>query len=317
MNLMTKKHNMDHAAHWDESNKRLLIPTPVEFDFIPNLGYLQRNPNECMFDIKDKVITWVIAIGEDHLLAQISAPDSKHLAVNFLVGARPTTEAKKAAIVTYIREWFDLDRDLTPFYELARTDPLLKQSIENLYGLRIVGIPDLFEALCWGVLGQQINLKFAYTLKRQFVEKFGDGMVYKGKAYWVFPTYQKIAQLEPGDMAAIKMTTRKSEYLVGIARLMASGKLSKKKLLALDDFKKIERELVKIRGIGPWTANYVLMRSLRYPSAFPIADVGLMNAIRHVKGMERKPTKAEMLELAVPWENWEAYATFYLWRALY
>ena len=83
------------------------------------------------------------------------------------------------------------------------------------------------------------------------------------------------------------------------------------------DFKEAEKMLVKIRGIGPWTANYVLMRCLRFPNAFPIADVGLHNAIKHLTGTEEKPTIEEIWKLAAPWTGWESYATFYLWRFLY
>jgi DNA-3-methyladenine glycosylase II len=83
------------------------------------------------------------------------------------------------------------------------------------------------------------------------------------------------------------------------------------------NFKEVEKSLIKIRGIGPWTANYVLMRCLRFPTAFPIDDVGLINAIKTLLNMDRKPTKDEILALSIPWANWESYATFYLWRVLY
>ena len=88
-------------------------------------------------------------------------------------------------------------------------------------------------------------------------------------------------------------------------------------LLETNDVKEAEKILTKIRGIGPWTANYVLMRCLRFTSAFPIDDVGLHNAVKHVIGSEQKPTKEELLNLSAPWKGWEAYATFYLWRFLY
>ena len=78
-----------------------------------------------------------------------------------------------------------------------------------------------------------------------------------------------------------------------------------------------EKRLTAMRGIGPWTANYAIMRCLRLPDAFPIDDVGLHNAIKLQLGMERKPTKAELLELSRGWSGWEAYATFYLWKLLY
>jgi DNA-3-methyladenine glycosylase II len=298
-------------------NEDIMITLPTPFDIKANLGYLQRNKKECMYEIENDIITRVVAIGEIRTLVQIRVPDNKQIVVHFLNNSCPSELWQREEIVKYIREWFDLDTNLTPFYEMAQADPLLKVPVEEFYGLRVIGIPDLFEALCWGVLGQQINLGFAYTLKKQFVEKFGDSIEWNGHKYWIFPTYQQIALLTPIDLADIKMTLKKSEYIIGIAKLMASGALSKEKLMGMTTFKEVEKSLIKIRGIGPWTANYVLMRCLRFPTAFPIDDVGLINAIKAITAMDRKPTKEEILELSIPWKNWEAYATFYLWRVLY
>lgn len=301
---------------WHEVNDDIVISLPNNFDMNANLGYLTREKNECMFEIENDIMTKVIAIGEIRSLVQISVVNNKQMVVHFLKETRPIEKWKREEIVTYIYEWFDLDNDLTPFYEMAKADPLLKMPAQKFYGLRVIGIPDLFEALCWGVLGQQINLAFAYSLKKQFVERYGDSIEWNGKKYWVFPTYERIAQLSPTDLADIKMTVKKSEYIIGIAKLMASEELSREKLMKMS-FKDAEKNLIKIRGIGPWTANYVLMRCLRFQTAFPIDDVGLINSIKVLRHMDRKPTKDEILEISFPWKNWESYATFYLWRVLY
>jgi len=301
---------------WHEVNNDIVITLPENFDMNANLGYLTREKNECMHEIENDIITKVIAIGEIRSLVQVSVINNKQMVVQFLNDSRPIENWKREEIVKYIHEWFDLDNDLTPFYEMAKADPLLKIPTREFYGLRVIGIPDLFEALCWGVLGQQINLTFAYSLKRQFVEGFGDSIEWNGKKYWVFPTYERIALLTPTDLADIKMTLKKSEYIIGIAKLMASGELSREKLMKMN-FKDAEKNLIKIRGIGPWTANYVLMRCLRFQTAFPIDDVGLINSIKILRNMNRKPTKDEILEISFPWKNWESYATFYLWRVLY
>jgi DNA-3-methyladenine glycosylase II len=68
--------------------------------------------------------------------------------VQFLKNSRPRTYSERTKIVSYIREWFDLDRNLTPFYTMAKADPLLKWPAQEFYGLRLIGVPDLFEALC-------------------------------------------------------------------------------------------------------------------------------------------------------------------------
>ncbi|AUS12484.1 DNA-3-methyladenine glycosylase [Bacillus subtilis] len=301
---------------WHEVNDVIVITLPEIFDMNANLGYLTREKNECMYEIENDIITKVIAIGEIRSLVQVSVINNKQMVVKFLNDSRPIEKWKREEIVKYIHEWFDLDYDLTPFYEMAKADPLLKMPARQFYGLRLVGIPDLFEALCWGVLGQQINLAFAYSLKKQFVEGFGDSIELNGNKYWVFPPYERIARLTPTDLADIKMTVRKSEYIIGIAKLMASGELSREKLMKMH-FKDAEKYLIKIRGIGPWTANYVLMRCLRFPTAFPIDDVGLIHSIKILRHMNRKPTKNEIIEISFPWKEWESYATFYLWRVLY
>jgi DNA-3-methyladenine glycosylase II len=301
---------------WHEVNNDIVIRLPKEFDMNANLGFLTRNKNECMYEIENNIITKVITIGETRSLVQVSVIHNKQMVVQFLNDSRPIEKWQREEIVKHIHEWFDLDNDLTPFYEMAKADPLLKMPARKFYGLRLVGIPDLFEAICWGVLGQQINLAFAYSLKKQFVERFGDYLEWNGKKHWISPSYERIAQLTPLDLADIKMTIKKSEYIIGIARLMASGELSKEQLMKMN-FKNAEKNLIKIRGIGPWTANYVLMRCLRFPTAFPIDDVGLINSIKVLRNMERKPTKDEILEIAIPWKNWKSYATFYLWRVLY
>jgi DNA-3-methyladenine glycosylase II len=226
-------------------------------------------------------------------------------------------ESLTSAAIAYVREWFDLERDLTPFYSLAENDPWLREPIRRFHGLRLLGIPDLFEALCWGIIGQQINLAFAYTLKRRLVERYGRCIEHGGHAYWLFPEPETIAGLTVEELEPLRMTTRKSEYLIDTAAAVASGELTKERMLASGSIKEAERVLVSRRGIGPWTAHYVIMRCLRYPDAFPIDDVGLHNAIKSLTGESRKPTKGELSAMSQGWTGWEAYATFYLWRLLY
>ncbi|WP_160720906.1 DNA-3-methyladenine glycosylase 2 [Bacillus sp. USDA818B3_A] len=292
-----------------------MINLPPDFNITANLGYLARSKNECMFEIDNGTITRVIRTCTTHRLVQLHVNEKNQMIVQFITSS-PPTPAEEVEIVQFIYEWFDLDRDLMPFYNMAKVDPLLKIPVQEFKGLRVIGVPDLFEALCWGILGQQINLAFAYTLKRQFVERFGSSIDIDGKKHWIFPSFKQVAGLTPADLKDIKMTVKKSEYIIGIAQLMDSGELSKEKLMEMN-FKDAEKSLIKIRGIGPWTANYVLMRCLRFPEAFPIDDVGLHNAIKFLTGSEKKPTKDELNELSLKWTGWQAYATFYLWRVLY
>lgn len=271
---------------WENNKHQCSLSVPKEFCFTENIKYLSSAPNECLFQIKDQRIYKAISIEQETPVIEISADRGHGIIIRFLGDTSPTPISIRIrdSVVSYVRDWFDLDTDLQPFYELANNDFLLKKAVDPFYGLRNMGIPDLFKALCWGIIGQQINLTFAYTLKRRFVESFGRSVECEGFRYWIFPTPQDIATLTVEDIAALRMTVKK---------------------------------LIQIRGIGPWTAHYVLMRCLRFHTAFPIDDVGLQNAIKYVLDRENKPTKDEILQLSSTWTGWEAYATFYLWRFLY
>ncbi len=306
-----------HSIKWEVDENGLVIFTPKEFSFSENLRYLSRSANECLYEISDQKITRALSIENERLLLEISAVSDKFLTIRFLGDHEPGNHQVKAGAAATIHDWFDLGTNLVPFYEMARKDPLLHQPASQFFGLRVLGIPDLFEALAWGILGQQINLAYAYTLKRRLVEKYGDYLEYGGKKFLLFPTPEKIAGLSIEDLADLKMTVKKCEYLIDVARKMTNGELANADLLNAGDVKAAEKMLTGIRGIGPWTAHYVLMRCLRFPSAFPIDDVGLHNSIKGILGTSKKPSKEEILKYSAAWKNWESYATFYLWRFLY
>ncbi|MFJ9383644.1 DNA-3-methyladenine glycosylase family protein [Peribacillus sp. NPDC101481] len=301
----------------DEVKTELRIRAPKEFSFSENLKYLSRSSNECLFDIVDQKIYRALVAENATLIIEISAMNETELTVRFPGRTAPMDNQVKNAVSQYVRHWFDLETNLLPFYELAQNDALLQKPVSQFFGLRNMGIPDLFEAIAWGILGQQINLTYAYTLKRRLVEGFGDFVEFEGKQYWLFPTPEVIAKLTVEDFADMRMTVKKCEYLIGVAQLIAEGELTKEKLLIAKNVKEAEKMLTNIRGIGPWTANYVLMRCLRFPAAFPIDDVGLHNSMKLVMQTEAKPTKTEILKLSEAWADWESYATFYLWRLLY
>jgi DNA-3-methyladenine glycosylase II len=178
-------------------------------------------------------------------------------------------------------------------------------------------VPSLLEALCWTVIGQQINLSFAYTLKKRLVETYGEELIHEGRRFMLFPSAERLALLPPEELQALKFSRFKAETLLLVARLIAEKELSKEQLLLMGDFRLAEDKLMEIRGIGPWTAQYVSMRCLRNPDAFPLSDVGLHHAIRIRLGQTVKPSLSVVETMGRAWQPWRAYATFYLWRTLY
>jgi DNA-3-methyladenine glycosylase II len=175
--------------------------------------------------------------------------------------------------------------------------------------------PDLFESLIWAVLGQQINLGFAYTLKQRFVETFGEQVAVDGQTYFLFPSPERVALIEESELTPLQFSRQKASYTINIAKAFVNGELSKQMLLGkpLAEAKEL---LMKIKGVGNWTANYALMRTFRYPDAFPLEDAGLHNALKNLMGLRKKPGVKRVKSIFRKYKGWEAYATVYLWKSL-
>ncbi|HMS64069.1 MAG TPA: DNA-3-methyladenine glycosylase, partial [Ignavibacteria bacterium] len=175
-----------------------------------------------------------------------------------------------------------------------------------------------FEAISWAIIGQQINLSFAFKMKRNFVEKFGEKFSFENKTYFLYPKPEIVSKLKVSDLLKLQFSRQKAEYVIEAAKTLTDFEISeayKKNLtgLPLIEAKEI---LCKIRGVGNWTANYALMKCLRNPDAFPIEDVGLHNAIKNILGLDSKPSVENIRKLSAKWKGWYSYSVFYLWRSL-
>ncbi len=296
------------------SSSVISVITPKEFDFAECLKFLGRSNQERLHFIENDKIRKLLKVYNKKILLELSCPAQNVIAVKLLNSG--VEDSTKNVIENYVQEWFDLETDLAVFYRIAAKDKLLKNLVSRFYGLRLIKIHDLFQALCWAIFGQQINLVFAYTLYRRFIESYGEEFNHENQDYWLFPSPEIVAGLSVAELMKLQLTGKKAEYIIGLAQQIEEGNLSKKGLLEKNDFNEAEKALVKIRGIGPWTANYVLMRCLGDRSAFPIADIGLHNAIKLQLNLAQKPTIEEIQKLAAGWRNWQAYATFYLYRSL-
>ncbi|WEG12861.1 DNA-3-methyladenine glycosylase [Pullulanibacillus sp. KACC 23026] len=300
--------------NWMDCESSIEIFPPKEFNFEECLVFLGRSNQEVLHQIKEGSVYKLIKVDDTLILCKIGA-SLNSMKVEFPISI-PSSHARQK-VAEYIWEWFDLDQELGEFYRLAGQDKILETLVYKYYGLRIMCIPDLFEALVWAIMGQQINLTFAYTLKKRFVEQYGESLTFEGETFWLFPSFEKIASINVDDLRKLQFTNRKAEYIIGIAKAMAGGGLTKDLLLQMKDYQQIQKSLMMVRGVGAWTADYVMMKCLHITASFPIADVGLHNALKNLLGLERKPSIEEIKEYALNWRGWQSYATFYLWRSLH
>jgi endonuclease III/AraC-like DNA-binding protein len=179
-------------------------------------------------------------------------------------------------------------------------------------GLRIPLAADPFEGLAWAIVGQQVNLAFAASLRRTVTELAGEPA---GDGWIAPPSPAAVARLDPADLARRQFSRRKAEYLVGAARAVASGELPLA-TLGEGSATRAERRLLALRGIGPWTAQYVMLRSLGFADCLPVGDAGLAAALTRFFALASRPGPAETRELMEPFAPHRSLATAHLWASL-
>jgi DNA-3-methyladenine glycosylase II len=293
--------------------KTILIPLPPVFSFKECLWFLNRNFDDCMHSIAGDGILKALDISGEKILIRLSQ-QQESLEITLLEGR--LSKAIEQYLSAYVQDWLDMDKDLTPFYSLLQREKKLSAIASDYAGLRLVGIPDLFEALCWSIIGQQINLSFAYKLKRRLTERYGTKIVHKGESYYIFPVPAALAVAEVQELREMQFSQKKAEYLVNLAGAFDKGELSKSRLLEMPSFTERQQALTAFRGIGIWTANYALMKSLRMSEAIPYGDVGLLQALVNKEVIKDRKDEAGIGKLFRKFKGWESYLVFYLWRSL-
>jgi AraC family transcriptional regulator, regulatory protein of adaptative response / DNA-3-methyladenine glycosylase II len=211
-------------------------------------------------------------------------------------------------IIARVRRVFDLAADPIPITAHLAKDPALAPLVEARPGLRVPGAWDGFELAIRAVLGQQITVVAAATLAGRLVTAYGDGLAEpEGRLTHVFPSPGALAT---ADLTALGMPRARAAALSAVAAAaMADPRLFE----ATSDLDDAVKRLRAIRGVGEWTAQYIALRQLREPDAFPAADLGLLRAMANQDG--HKHSSSELLDRAEPWRPWRAYAAQHLWAS--
>ncbi|WP_277586395.1 DNA-3-methyladenine glycosylase family protein [Psychrobacillus antarcticus] len=189
----------------------------------------------------------------------------------------------------------------------------LNTNLQSLF-LKYEGTPIITDFSLYGniiksIIHQQLNLSFARTLTERFVQTFGKSK----EEVWLFPSPEIIASLDVETLRQMQFSTRKSEYIIGISKAIAEGDLNLDALATKSD-DVVLSELIKYRGIGPWTAESFLLFGLGRENLFPLADIGLQNSLKKLWDLDRKPMNSEITPHLSFWSPFNSYAALYLWK---
>lgn len=245
--------------------------------------------------------------GEHCIVEVMPAPDTNYL----LLRLRCVATNRLFEVSQRAREALDLDAPVGDIAGVLRRDPLLRRLLSKSAGIRVPGAWDGFELTVRAILGQQVSVRAATTLAGRIVERHGAPLrvnddFAEGTLTRVFPGP---AELEHATLENIGMVGSRVETIRRLAGDVVRGEVSFDPAQDPDAFR---AALCRIKGIGEWTAQYVSMRVLKYPDAFPASDLGLLKAVRPPERL----APAELESLAERWRPWRAYAAMLLWGSL-
>ncbi|HEX3583844.1 MAG TPA: hypothetical protein VH087_18910 [Thermoanaerobaculia bacterium] len=262
------------------------IPLPGDYTPRYALRYMSRDPES------------VSERGDARSFAKALLVDGKPVVVNVDFRdshARVSSAARRAAVEPAVLRLLGLPFDPAPFEAKHR------RLVGARRGMRVPQTATVFESIVWAICGQQVNLAFAYKLRRAVIELAGkrvDGM-------YAHPHPPAVARLDYDDLTRRQFSRRKAEYLIDVAR---SG----------IDFEALRQlptpdSLLTIRGFGIWSANYVLMRGCGFADCVPIGDTGLTSSLQEFYRLETRPDAEKTLVLMKRFAPYRSLATFHFW----
>ncbi len=275
------------------------------------LGYLRRALSRDTQSVTEKLesdrYTSALRLrsGETALLTLDLAPVEIHATFS---SAAPAPAPEIHAIVIGL---CGLDQDAAAFSRLARKLGL-SRLVAGRPELRIAQTPSVFDGLLWSIIGQQINLAFACVLKRRLIELTGEKLDHAAGLY-APPTPAAVAAIEPADLIPLQFSRQKADYVVATARLVASGELDLEALRAMSATR-AERTLLAIRGLGPWSVNYIMMRALGFPDCVPLGDTGVTSGLQSALKLDERPDVDATRRLMAMFSPYRSLATAHLWQ---
>jgi DNA-3-methyladenine glycosylase II len=265
---------------------------------------------------EDGIYQRLMDLGEYLCLASVRASgtmDSPLLEIELVC---PALDSDLTARARQRISWMlGVERDINPFYRMAAADTALAPLVQELWGLHIPHTASVYEALIQAILGQQISAHVARKLRTDLIEAYGQTLEVAGTVHHSFPRPDTLVNAGMEGLRELGFSTRKSEYIIDISSKIVTGRLDLEYLHALPD-EEVIRMLTGLRGVGLWTAHWLLIRALGRDDGFPHGDLALCRGLGQLLN-DGKPLKPEeALKLSSRWSPYRSYVTAYLFAAM-
>lgn len=285
-----------------------LLQLPHGYRAAEILAYHARDPEGLCERSEGSKIWKALQTAEGPVVLEISL--EKEGAWCRLHGSRALSRESMAHLHAAALRMLGLNNEVMQFETRMAQDARTAPMIARQRGLRLPNIPTNFDALCWAIIGQQINVKFAVSLRRDMIalvgEKIGDMVAH--------PTPERVVEIGAAKLAKRRYSHSKAAYLMGAADHVANGKLDIDRLPEASAVA-AEKKLTALYGIGTWTARYVMLRS-GFADAAPVGDSALATALQRLHQRAERPAHEEVAKLMQAFAPHRSLATMHLWTSL-
>ncbi len=254
------------------------------------------------------------ALDTDEGMALLSIRELGHVdapRLELTVSSENLVRSDAQLVVDTCRHMLGAEVNLSTYYDAVTDDPILATASKTLRGLHPPRLPTVFEGLVFAICGQQVSSIVARHIRTLIVGKFGRPMTVDGVIYHSFPSPRRLLDAGLEGLLAVKLSRRKAEYILGIASKAVKGELEIKTLTTLSN-EQIVARLDAFRGIGAWSAEWVLLRTIGRQDVFPAGDLALRHILseRYLSG--EKVSESEARRFAKRWIPFRGLATAYL-----
>lgn len=207
-------------------------------------------------------------------------------------------------------------QDLAPFYNAVQEDPALLAIVNQFHGLHLPHTATVYESLVLAIVGQQIATNVARIIRTLIIETHGPMQTFEGQDFYAFPRPETLGALSLEQLRTMKLSQRKAEYVKGISEASLDFAPDGFESLHRMSDEEVVRKMVALRGVGVWTAQWVLIRALGRPDALPLGDLTLRRVVSRIYHDGSEVNDAQVDEFAQRWSPWRTYSTVYLFAAM-
>jgi len=211
-----------------------------------------------------------------------------------------------------VGRWLGLESDPAAFERRGSRSRDIARLVRARPGLRIPRSGSIFEGLVWVIVGAQVNVRFASVCRAALIELAGTPVGTDSRAH---PTPEQVARLDYADLECRQFSRRKAEYLIDAARAIDAGELDLEGG-RFEPVSLVEERLSAVRGLGPWSVQYLCLRAYGFEDCAPIGDVALAEALKRFHELPARPEADDAARLMEPFAPYRSLATAHLWRTL-